>query len=351
MNRNWTSLRPVLQHILDSEIANGNENACQLCIIDHGEIVIDLASGYRDQYNTPCSTDDLLPIFSSGKPFLAALAWVLAENDIISFQDPVGKYWKEFAAPDKAGITIEHLLSHRAGMYLLPSGKPDLTDWENMCRLIAAMPPRNLPGEKCHYHPLTFAWLLGHTLELATGFPLPFLLKKYVLQIAGVENSVFFGIPQDQMHRIIPIDDSRIPNRPAWEATTMNDPAIQVCCIPSFNGIANARGLAGFYSNLPGNIVSEETFDFATGKLFRSPDDPVKDHEWTRFALGVVLRGPDHNRRMFIGHGGAAGSEAFYMPDEKIAFAFTKNRLSPNHPDHPVRDRLSHALDLPTRFW
>ncbi|MBR7121061.1 MAG: beta-lactamase family protein [Lentisphaeria bacterium] len=351
MNRNWNSLRPVLQQILYSEVANGNEAACQLCIIDHGEVVIDLAAGFRADGVTPCSTDDLFPVFSSGKPFLAALAWVLAENDIICFSDPVGKYWKEFSAPDKAGITIEHLLSHRAGMYLLPSGKPDLTDWEKMCSLIAAMPPRNLPGKKCHYHPLTFAWLLGHTLELATGFPLQYLLNKYVLQIAGVENSVFFGIPQNQMPRIIPIDDSRIPNRPSWEAVTMNDPAIQACCIPSFNGIANAAGLAEFYRQLPENIVSPETFDFATGKLFRSPDDPVKNNEWSRFALGVVLRGPDHNRRMFIGHGGAAGSEAFYMPDEKIAFAFTKNRLSPNHPDHPVRDLISHALEVPTRFW
>jgi CubicO group peptidase (beta-lactamase class C family) len=350
MNKNWDTLVPTLQNILNDEVANGNEAACQLCIIDHGQVVVDIASGSRND-NTPCSTDDLFPIFSSGKPFLAALAWVLAENNVISFTDTVGKYWKEFAAPDKAGITIEHLLSHRAGMYLLPSGKPDLTDWEKMCAMIAAMPPRNLPGEKCHYHPLTFAWLLGHTLELATGFPLPFLMQTYILKPAGLDDSVFFGVDQKNIHRIIPVDDSRIANPPAWEAVTMNDPAIRSCCIPSFNGIANARGLAGFYAKLSGSIVSKETFDFATGKLFRSPADPVKDNEWTRFALGVVLRGPDHNRRMFIGHGGAAGAEAFYMPDEKIAFAFTKNRLSPNHPNHPIRDRISHALDLPTRFW
>jgi CubicO group peptidase (beta-lactamase class C family) len=52
-----------------------------------------------------------------------------------------------------------------------------------------------------------------------------------------------------------------------------------------------------------------------------------------------------------VDKGGAAGAEGFYMPEENIAAAFVKNRLSPKHPDHPVRDRISMALEIPTRFW
>ena len=345
MNKNWEKLRPVLQNILDDEIAAGNENGCQLCIFDHGEKVIDLAAGKG------VSTESLFPLFSAGKPVLAAIAWKMVQNGMVTYDTPVGKFWKEFSVPEKAGITLEHLLSHRAGMYLLPKGVADWTDWDAMCRGVAGMTPRNAPGKKCHYHPLTFAWLLGHTLELISGTPLPQLIKENVIDPLGLTGKLYFGTDTEADRRIIPVDDSRIDKKPAWEAETMNNDAFRHCCIPSFNGIASAAGLAEFYSKLRGNMVSCETFDHATGKLFRDPDDPVNPAVWAKFALGVVLPGPENNRRMFIGHGGAAGAEGFYMPEENIAAAFVKNRLSPKHPDHPVRDRISMALDIPTRFW
>ena len=352
MEKNWEKLRPVLQEILDSEVANGNECGCQLCIIEHGKKVIDLAAGhdYKDE-NKKVSTDTLFAIYSAGKPVLAALAWKLMEQGVITHDTPVCKLWKEFDTPDKAGITLEHLLSHRAGMYLLPSGTPDLCNWESMCTQIAAMSPRNLPGEKCHYHPLTYGWLIGHTLELATGRKLQELLETELITPLGLNGKIYFGIDDEAEKRVIDVDDSRFTERPTWETQRMNNPLMRRQCVPSFNGFATAEGLAEFYSKVRGGLVKNETFDFATGKLFRSPDDPVRDNEWTRFGLGAVLRGPDNDRRMFIGHGGAAGAEAFYMPDEDIAFAFVKNRLSPKHPDHPIRDMISDALQIPRRFW
>ena len=97
MNRNWKKLHPVLQNILDDEIAAGNENGCQLCIFDHGEKVIDLAAGKG------VSTESLFPIFSAGKPVLAAIAWKMVQNGMVTYDTPVGKFWKEFSVPEKAG--------------------------------------------------------------------------------------------------------------------------------------------------------------------------------------------------------------------------------------------------------
>ena len=351
MNKNWSSLALQLQEIIDDEIRRGNECGCQLCIRHHGRTVIDIAAGYTNASQTEKITaDSLFPLFSAGKAVLAALSWRLAEQGFFSFDTPVANFWREFAVPDKAGITIEHLLSHRAGLYLLPSGNPDLADWDEMCRRTAAMPARHAPGSKCHYHPLTFGWLVGHTLELACNKKLPELLASEILSIAGVQDSLFFGIT-DSAKKIVPVDDTRISQKPSWEARHMNDPKLQRCCIPSFTGIGSARALAEFYSCLRGKIVSPQMFDYATGKVFRAPEDPVKANDWALFALGIMLPGPPENRRMFCGHGGAGGAEAFYMPEEDIAFAFVKNRLSPAHPDHPVRDRISAALEIPKRFW
>ena len=352
MNKNWNVLAEILQNIMDDEVKNGRECGCQLCIFEHGQKVLDLCSGYTDVSGTKKVTSDtLFPIFSAGKAVLAALTWKLAEKGFFTFDTPVAKFWQEFNTPDKAGITIEHLLSHRAGLYLLPSGEPDLTDWQGMCAKIAAMPARNLTGAKCHYHPLTFGWLVGHTLELATGKKLPELLNDEVITPLQLVGMIFFGIDPDSGRTIADVDDTLVPRKPDWCAKVMNDPAHRQCCVPSFNGIGNAEGLAKFFAQIRGKLVKKETFDYVAGKLFRDPADPVRDNEWSRFSLGMILPGHVDNVPVFIGHGGAAGAEAFYMPQEDIALAFVKNRLSPSHPDHPVRDRISEALAIPPRFW
>ena len=352
MNRDWNRLRETLREILRDEVSSGRECACQLCIFDHGEPVIDLVAGSTDRDRREEATEETLsPIFSAGKPVLAALAWRMAERGEIAFDTPVAEFWKEFRTPEKSGITLEHLLSHRAGLYRLPSGDPDITDWAGMCGKVAAMKPGNPPGAKCHYHPLTFGWLVGHTLELAAGKPLKRMLEEEILGRPGIAGRLFFGIDGETEKRTAPIDDSLIPIKPAWEVKVMNSPAVRKCCVPSFSGIGNARGLAEFYRRLRGGIVSEAMFDHASGRLFRSPEDPLNEAGWAKFALGIVLMGPPEDRRLFCGHGGAAGAEAFYMPEYDIAFAFVKNRLSPAHPDHPVRDRISDALAIPRRRW
>lgn len=352
MDFNWDDLSGKLQYILDDEVAKGNECGCQLVIRHHGQIVIDLASGYTDTTRKQkVSRDHLFPIFSAGKTVLAALVWKMMENGLISSDTPIGAIWPEFNTPDKKEITFDHVLSHRAGMYLLPKEKPPLYDWEAMCRHLAKMSPRHEAGKKTHYHPLTFAYLAGHPLELLTGKTLKQLLTDEIISPIKAETSLVFGVDELLEEKVVPVDDSLILHRPAWEAATMNDPVIRRCTIPSFNGFASARGLAVFYSKLRGFLVKEETFDYVSGKLFRDPDDPVRDNEWTKFALGIVLNGPPENRRYYCGHGGAAGAEAFYMPDEDIAFAFVKNRLSSNHPDHPVRDRISDTLGISRRWW
>ena len=344
MNRRWDQLREPLRQILNGEIANGNEAACQLTVVDHGNTVIDLTAGADE--------NALFPIFSAGKPVLATLALMLVERRRIALDTRVAELWPEFAAPDKREITLEHLLSHRAGMYLLPrSSRAELADWELMCRRVAASRPRTPAGAQCRYHPLTFAWLVGHMLELATGRPLAELLREEIIRPLKLENDLYFGIDDAAEARMLAVDDALSPVRPSWLAEMMGDRVLRRCCIPSFNAVASARGLAGFYGAVRGKLLSPEFFDFATGRLFRAAADLPRPGSWENFALGFVLGGPENRRRMFCGHGGAAGSEGFYMPGENVAVGFVKNRQRVDFTRHPVRDRISELLEIPPRHW
>ena len=347
MNTNFQHLLPELQNILDEECRSGNECGCQLAIYHHGKIVIDTYSGmFSQESNIPLPKNALFPIFSAGKPVLSALALILIDRGIVSLDTKIGELWKDFAVPEKSGITLEHLLSHRAGLYLLPpSERSEIANWELMCDRVGKMLPRNIPGKVCRYHPLTFAWLVGHTLELASGKSLPDLLKEYILIPCGVQNELFFGIDDKNISRLVPVDDALSPQKPSWLHTMMHDEVLRRCCIPSFNGIASARGLAKFYASLRGDLISEKLFDYAVSKLFRDANDPVTPGSWEKFALGFVLESN------VAGHGGAAGSEGFYYAAEDIAVGFVKNRLRENFMIHPVRDRISAALGLPLRHW
>lgn len=344
MNQHRAQLREQLRRILAGEIASGNENACQLTVICRGETVADLSVGSEP--------NALFPIFSAGKPMLAALALRLVERGVLRLNTRVAELWPEFSAPDKREITLEHLLSHRAGMYLLPrSTRSEIADWALMCRRVAEMSPRTPAGAQCRYHPLTFAWLVGHTLELAAGRPLPEMMRDEIVRPLGLQGELFFGTDADAEPRLVPVDDALSPVRPSWLAEMMGDPVLRRCCIPSFNTVASARGVAGFYAGVRGKLLSPEFFDFATGKLFRADDDPPRPGSWENFALGFVLGGPESDRGMFRGHGGAAGSEGFLMPSADLAYGFVKNRQRTDFTCHPVRDRISEALGIPVRHW
>ncbi|MBQ9804444.1 MAG: beta-lactamase family protein [Lentisphaeria bacterium] len=341
---NWDTLAPILTEIITAEIRSGNENCCQLTIFQHGKMVI----------NISCGTDknSLFPVFSAGKPLLAVLLLQALEQNLIALDTPIAEFWREFGTPDKRDITLEHLLSHRAGLYLLPrSTKAELANWDLMCSRVAAMTPRNTAGSICRYHPLTFAWLLGHTAELIWHKPLPQLLRERIILPLGLEHDLYTGTDESADARMVPVDDTFSPQKPSWLADMISDDALRHSCIPSFNTVASSYGLAKFYASVRGHLLKAETFDLATAKLFRHPEDVPTPGSWENFALGFVLGGPPENRRMFCGHGGAAGSEGFFMPEYDIAVGFVKNQMRVDFTTHPVRDRISAALGVPVRHW
>jgi CubicO group peptidase (beta-lactamase class C family) len=136
----------------------------------------------------------------------------------------------------------------------------------------------------------------------------------------------------------------------------MHNPVIRHACIPSFNGCGTAAALAKFYAALAGDIsgcelLDKAMLDEATLKLQRGTKSSVDENAWYQFGMGIVLGGPVDDRARLFGHGGAAGAEGLYDRKTGIALGFVKNRLLMEHPDHPVRDRISEVLALPIRHW
>ena len=115
------SLAEIMRQAVEQEqIAGGS-----FLVAHKGEVVFREAFGYADiESKRPFTTDELLPIASVSKPFLASVLMVLVEQGKLKLDDPVAKYLPEFKGKRVEGsqsparpMTIRHLLSHTAGFW------------------------------------------------------------------------------------------------------------------------------------------------------------------------------------------------------------------------------------------
>ena len=358
MEYQWQKLIPRLQQELDDAVTSGAECGCQLAIYHHGKPAVEVCAGtFARDRKKKIEANTLFPVFSCGKALLATAVLQAVERGIFQLDTPVREIWSDFSAPDKREITVAHILSHRAGLYILPRvTHAELADWQLMCDKIAAMPSRTPAGKKCVYHPITFAHLAGNLLVQSEKKPLAEILKRDILEPCGIADEFFFDSDADQESRYTFLDDSAMPQQPSWYSEMMDDLTLRSACIPSFNGCASARAMAKFYAALAGEVpqvqlLKPETLVLAAGKLWRDAADVIPENSWNQFGLGYILCGPPGQRGRMFGHGGAAGAEGFYDWRTGIAFGFTKNRPLPTHPYHPIRETLSEILALPLRNW
>lgn len=346
-------IEPRLQRILNEAVSSGRESACGLTVIQDGTVIADIVAGCFPD-GRPVVASTLFPVFSVGKGIITTAFLRLVERGVIELDRPVADYWPEFGTNGKENLLVWHILSHRGGLFRLPpcGNIAELADWELMTRRMAGRKPEGVPGGKCVYHPLTFAWLLGETAARADGGrTFPEIVRDEVLERVGIANDCFFGSTPEAEARFIRLDISAVtPLESAWYDEFIHNIAIRRGFIPSANGLATSGAVARHYAALGGGeLIGEELLAEATW-LRRAHDDPPGD-SWAKFGLGYALCGPAPDYGRMFGHGGAAGAEGFYDRESRIALGFVKNRLLSSHPHHPVRDLISAELGLPPRIW
>ena len=322
-----------LQRILDGAVARGEEHACQLAVYEDGRLCCDLAAG-------AAGTDTWFPLFSAGKGPMITAALRLVERGVLELDAPVARYWPEFAADGKAEITLRDVLTHRAGLYMLPpSSFAEQGDWERMCSLLAARRPAGTPGARTRYHALTFGWLLGETAARAAKRDFREIVTAEALRPAGIAD-FRYGLKEADEARVLPVHHP--PDMAEeWLVRFIGDPHIRRGFIPSANAFGTARALAGHYMAVLDGLLSPAMLKTATGIPKRADDDPVRN--WERFGLGYILWDGGA-----FGHGGMLGAEGFAVPERRLAVGFATDTL---RADHPVRDLISAELDLPPRRW
>ena len=160
-----------------------------LFISKDGQTLISKGYGLANrEKQIPYSPETVFDIGSITKQFTAAAILKLEMQGKLSTSDKITKYFQE-VPPDKADITLHHLLTHSAGLV----GNVGASDYKKMSRdeiikLTLNSKLLSAPGEKYKYSNVGYS-LLGAIIEIVTGKPYEHYLHDNLFKPAGIKQT------------------------------------------------------------------------------------------------------------------------------------------------------------------
>jgi CubicO group peptidase (beta-lactamase class C family) len=353
--------------LLIRQIPRNSHGGSAVCVYHNARKVVDVWGGTRDRDDNPWLEDTTAPSFSTTKGVIATLVHILVDQGRAAYDDPVAKYWPEFAANGKANITIRQALCHEAGLYRIDemiTHADEILDWEHMKQLIADARPVHQAGVAHGYHALTYGWLIGGIIEAISGRPLQRVLQEELVDPLGLDG-MFIGMPHNELYRrakLITRDGimTPIPDSDGWgqsvrewierglaklgiefsefrAAMALNEPfdwnaeeTVQAM-IPAANGQFTARSLARMYAMIA-NGGEIDGVRLLSGERVR---EMSRIHSKKRDRVVFI---PMHWRMGYhqafsigasapsaFGHYGFGGSGGFCDPSRHLAVALTVN--------------------------
>jgi len=337
--------------------AQRGERGGAVALSVRGRRVVDLWGGWSDVAQTRAwSRETLVNVFSVSKACCAVAALRLVDKFGLDLDQPVARYWPEFAANGKESVSARVLLCHRAGLPALREPLPDgaMLDWRRMTHALQEERPWWPPGTAHGYHVNTFGFLVGEVVRRVSGETMGAFLRN---EVAGpLDADIHIGLPAEQHHRVAEFLWPGNPARPAvtsedermrWN-TYWNPPGLsgggwvntaawRSAELPSTNGHASARGIARLYAALANGgeidgvrVVSRDSLAEATRE--HSAGHDLITQRQSRFGLGFQLTQPERplgpNAGAF-GHFGAGGSLGFCDPESGLAFGYVTNEMGP----------------------
>ena len=115
----------LLADIMSQAVKDNLVAGASFIVVHKGEVVFREGVGYADiESKRPFTADELLPIASVSKPFMASVVMALVDQGELKLEDPVEKYLPEFKGKRVQGrkqpakpMTIRQLISHTAGFW------------------------------------------------------------------------------------------------------------------------------------------------------------------------------------------------------------------------------------------
>jgi CubicO group peptidase (beta-lactamase class C family) len=350
----WEPVAEALERVVAQDRGAGSA----VCVYLDGQPVVDLWGGDTGTGHV-WGRETAACVFSATKGVAALCVHLLVQRGLLDLDQPVSRYWPEFAGGGKQDLLVRWLLTHEAGLVRLD---PDFTldqllDGEPVLRAIEAQQPIWEPGTHHGYHALTYGFLVGELVRRVTGRSLGRFFHHEVADPLGL--TAWLGLPQDadvDLARLEPASTgpnpleamiAADPDGPWAQAAKVltlggalplglvgdgdgdfNDRRLLAVELPAANLVTDARSLARVYAATVSTVDGVRLLDDQTAAglptvhtsrstVFGSPPDAPRTLD---FGLGFLSRpmlGPS-----CFGHPGASGSLGFADVSRRLGFGY-----------------------------
>ncbi|WP_049564547.1 serine hydrolase domain-containing protein [Nonomuraea sp. SBT364] len=363
-----------VREVFERHFADGQELGAGFAVHHRGELVVDLWDGIADRHTgRPWLRDTPAFAYSCTKALTATVLLQLAERGLVDVGAPVADVWPEFSTRT---ITVEHLLTHQAGLPVIESPVP-VTEFEDqpaMAARLAGQAPLWEPGSAHGYHALTYGFLVGEVVRRVTGKSVGELVAAEIAGPLGLD--LWVGAPDDVIARAARLKgpDRRAattstqpsePSRPSAEPEPAggadvidrmaaaardpgslmnralgnpamqlldggaNHPVIMRAGWPAAGVVTTAAGLAGFYRALvAGELLRPETLADAIRPRVAGADRVLVID--SSFGLGFMRPSMTFltPSRSAFGHSGMGGFLGLGDVEHELAVGYVTNKMA-----------------------
>lgn len=276
---------------------------------------------------------------------------LLVDRGLVHIDDPVSKYIKAFASPDKASITIRHLLTHTSGLYEWYPMFYRASTKQATFKLIGELPLAFQVGAGRHYSDLGFT-VLGEIIEKASGMPLDQFEEQNIFVPLGMGHTMYNPLTKGKRYNIAATSfgnpyETKMVYDPSlgyqfkeikhdqwagWRHYVVRGEVNDGNAWYAEKGVAGAAGLFSTVDDLQklvdvlihgGKIGSKQFISEQTIQTFLSKDRFKNGLGWMMdLENPVIAGGPEGS----FGHTGFTGTSIAVVPSQHISVILLINR-------------------------
>ncbi len=349
---------------------SGVHPAVQVCLRREGAVVLDRTIGHahgngpRDDADTEkvrATRETPFCVYSASKAITAFVVHLLVERGEIALEDPVAKFIPGYERNEKHGITIGHVLAHRAAVPNLPreaiADLDLLPDRDYMTEALANAKPFAAPGRLLAYHAVSGGFILGEVVYRVTGKDIRDVLAEEILDPLGFRWTNY-GVREEDLDAVATDYVTGPPLAPPFSnlltralglpfdklVETAGDPRFLTGVIPSANTVTTAVELSRFYElmrmggELDGvRVLKPETIRTALTEQSHLEIDLSLGFP-TRFGYGVMLGARvlslyGRDTQHAFGHLGFTNILSWADPERAISVAILTNGKPTIYPE------------------